>query len=800
MQFSQYFILKSMNTIIRISGIFILLFIFSSIAAQITGYITDEENNPLTGVSIFLPDHQNGTTTDADGNFELYMPTFHSVRLIISYIGFESNEMIVNYFSKPHSIGHIRLKSKTEVLELVTIKDKPASGSGSLDQVALTSDFFEKANQGTFAQSLEKIPGISAINVGTGIAKPVIRGLSSNRVIVTKDGIKQESQQWGADHGLEIDPYDVERVEIIKGPSTIQYGSDGLGGIIRIVPGSIPEKNTLKASMTGIFKSNNNHIGGTANISGNKENIFFSGRYTHQSFGDFRVPADQFIYNGFYLPIYDNTLINTAGEEKNTSLSVGHSGSKSIQRLSFSHYRFEGGLFSGAVGIPRSYQLQPDNDNRNVSTPKQETDHYRLTYSGDWTFGSNLLKTNFGYQRNIRKEFSRPDFHNVPAGTSDGNDHLANELNLQTYTFNAIYSYTLNKGLLTHGGDIQWQKNTRGGYSFLLPDFTTLRSGIFSMYEWAGDQMNFTAGARLDFGNNNTEYFSRNIWDSNGNIVDSLVVIATNNQFYNWSAAFGLHYPFNEKSQLKLNIAKSFRIPYPSETSSNGIHHGSFRHEVGKADLTSESGWQTDINYKFRNSNFNLNASAYFNYFENYIYLGPSFPARFSNLPEAGQIFLYQQNNAIYTGFEIDWGYTLKEQLNFRQSFDFVQSININTGIALPFTPQPGLKNEISWSPLVKDVKNLNLTIDVGYRYYLAAEGIYRVNRSERPTPATGLLDAGILFDIPVGRKKIQLNFQVQNILDTYYLNHLSRYRLLNIPEQGRNFILSVKTFLSYQV
>lgn len=763
------------------------------IGAQITGYITDEDNNSLTGVSIFLPDHQTGTTTDLNGKFELEVRNFHSVRLIISYIGFESKEMMVNYFSKPYDIGHIQLVVKSEMLDLLTVSEKSTKDLYGLDQMNVSAEFFEKYNQGTFAQSLENIAGISAINVGTGIAKPVIRGLSSNRVILTKDGIKQESQQWGADHGLEIDPFDVEKVEIIKGPASIQYGSDGLGGIIRIVPGEIPKINTLKGGITSVFKSNNNHIGGSAFVSGNKENIFFSARYTQQHFGDYKVPTDQFIYNGFYLPIYDNTLVNTAGIEKNTSLSIGFAGEKSIHRLSFSHYDFEGGLFAGAVGIPRSYQLQPDNDKRNIVTPSQKTDHYRLTVTSDWTLGSSLLKTNLGYQKNKRNEYSRPDFHNVPAGTNDINNHLANQLILETYSFNALYIYALGRGKMTHGGDVQWQNNTRGGFSFLIPDFMTLRSGLFSMYQWSGSKLDYTTGARIDFGNNKTALFSRNIWDSNGNVIDSLVVVATDNNFYNWSASFGLHYPVSEKSQLKWNLAKSFRIPYPSETSSNGIHHGSFRHEVGSSELTAESGWQTDVNYQWDNKNISLDLSFYFNFFEDYIYLGPSFPARFSNLPEAGQIYLYQQNDAIYTGIEFDWSYTFKQYLKFRQTFDYVQSVNINTSIALPFTPQPSLKNEISWSPKLGNDNKIDLTMEAVYKYYFAAEGISRIDRSERPTPATGLFDVRFLFDFKLGREKIQFNFQILNVFDTYYLNHLSRYRLINIPEQGRNFVLSVK-------
>ena len=167
--------------------------------------------------------------------------------------------------------------------------------------------FFKKNLEGTFANSIEKLPGISAINVGVGIAKPVIRGLSANRIIVNHQGIKQESQQWGSDHGLEIDQFDVERVEIIKGPGSLQYGSDGLGGVINIMPGNLIPENSLQGSVLGVHKTNNDHWGGSAKLAVNINNWFINTRYSRQDFADYSVPGNSFIYNGFELPIANGT-------------------------------------------------------------------------------------------------------------------------------------------------------------------------------------------------------------------------------------------------------------------------------------------------------------------------------------------------------------------------------------------------------------------------------------------------------------------------------------------------------------
>ena len=772
------------------------LFLFTPLQGQISGTVYSREGEALSGATLLLLPDSIGQVAMLDGAFSFSGLKPGDYTLIASYLGYEAGEVALQFGGQPLEPVEFRLEPKRELLETIVVTDEHAKQENSLSSEHISDRFIQEYNQGTFAKTIEKLPGISAINVGVGIAKPVIRGLSSNRIIVNQQGIKQESHQWGADHGLEVDAYDVEQVEIIKGPASLQYGSDGLGGVINIMPGRVVPIGTFRGSIQGVYKSNNDHWGGSANLGFNLNGLFMSARYSRQEFADYRVPANQFVYNSFTLPIIDNNLKNTAGKEENVRASIGLQRDWGITRLIFGHYSLDAGLFSGAVGIPRSYALTDDGNRRDLDVPRQSIDHYRLSFHQTLLFDAGHLDLNIGYQRNWRREFSFPEFHSIPSSQIDPDNTLALEFTLQTWSANVHYEHQATESRkLIVGGNVQQQDNRRGGFEFLLPDFRTFRGGLFTLSEWQMPSgWNLNAGIRVDYATNDTEFFRQWVWDSNENITDSLIAPITGQSFYNWSASAGANWPLQEgRWVLKANLGKSFRVPYPAETVSNGIHHGTFRHEVGTPDLDSEHGYQLDLSADWDFGRFSGNFSGYFNYFENYIYLGPTFPARFSPLPEAGQIFQYRQDDAIYTGFELQWEWEITDFLQLQQVADFVQSYNIRTSLALPFTPQPALKQHLRYTHKGNKGWLEECFAELGYEYYFAAEGRYRVDRSERPTPAYQLWGIGAGLKARLGGQPLQLNIQVQNLFDTAYFNHLSRYRLINVPEQGRNIVLTVK-------
>lgn len=780
-------------TDIRWIGVFLLFGFFYNGKAQITGVVIAEDGETLPSASVLLLPDSLRQITDLDGGFLFErLPEGH-YDIEITYLGFQKKSQHIHYKEGQQNHLVVYLQPAGELLPGVVVTDEHDKQEEVLSSEHFSSEYLRRNRRGTFAKSLEKMAGVSAINVGVGIAKPVIRGLSGNRIIVNQFGIKQEGQQWGQDHGLEIDPFAVERAEIIKGPASLQYGSDGLGGVINVFPGKILPEDSYEAQLNGVYKSNNEHRGGSAKFGLNINNVFAEARWSEQRFSDYRVPANTFDYNGFTLGINNERLKNTAGKETNRQFTLGATGKWGISRIVFSEYNLDAGLFSGAVGIPRSYTLEDDGNDRDIDVPKQEVTHRKVSLHQLLYFGSDHLSIDLGYQQNLRTERSFPEFHAIPSSQIDPNNTEALAFDLQTWSANAHLEKHLSvTDKLVLGINAQYQENERAGFEFLLPDFQTFRSGAYGIWthETAGHHI-FQAGLRADYGNNSSHYNKQYVWNSNETIIDSLEAPPTDDNFFNWSASVGMSRPLGELLAFKLNLGKSFRIPYPSETVSNGIHHGTFRHEQGQSDLESEHGYQLDAGLNYQGNRFQAQMAAYFNYFDQYIYLGPSSPARFSRLPEAGQVFQYRQDNAIYTGFELDYRWRIRPQLEWQQVADYVRSYNTRTGLALPFTPQPAIKSDLSWTIWQGDQLE-NAFLQASHEYHFAAEGPHRTDRTELETPAYQLWNFSAGARLNLWGQKFHFDIQVQNALDTRYLAHLSRYRWINIPEQGRNFVLSI--------
>lgn len=766
---------------------FLILFFWQA-SAQVTVIVKDNTGFTLPQANVLLLPDSIGGATDAYGSIVFSNLDNKKYQIVASFLGYQSKSIAFENTGISRMV-EVRLAPVVRELGEVVVQDHHNHQEEVLSALHLNLKEIGNFNMPTFAKTIEKLPGIHAMNVGVGISKPVIRGLFANRVIVNHYYIKQEGQQWGTDHGLEIDAFDVGEIEIIKGPASLQYGSDGLGGVINILPNKIPAVNTLSTEVSTVYRSNNHHAGISAKVAANRNGWFVTGRYTHQNWGDYVVPQDTFVYNTFELPIFNNILKNTAGRENHFSATAGRSGEKGIFRVSHFQYRQQSGIFSGAMGIPRSFTLQDDGDRRNIDLPSMNTNHYKTVFNAKWYAADNWdIHINAAHQLNTRKEFSFPEFHRRPE--ADRNDTEAIALLLNTYTLNAHADHDYRERWKNvYGFDVQYQTNRRGGWDFLLPDFNTLRAGAYIIADFvASESLDINGGVRADVANNLSNEYTQLIYNSNGLVTDSLQVQFLNNWYYNFSASLGVNKRISEQLTFKGNFGKSFRVPYPNETSSNGVHHGTFRHEVGTPDLKTEHGYQLDVSADFNKPKFSLSSAVFANYFNQFIYLRPS--ARFSTLPEAGQLFEYVQNNALFAGFELDWSWRFYKNFLWQQTAEYVWNVNLDNNLPLPFTPPASVSNELSYRWNNMDLKALKDVRVAGYYKYVFAQN--RVDRNERTTPGYHYLSAEIALTTLLKGNELEISLQGQNLLNAQYFNHLSRYRLLNIPEQGINFVVQV--------
>lgn len=695
--------------------------------------------------------------------------------------------IIVSFFIQD---SYAQKKDTIKVLESVdvSIARKFIPRLKTLEHIVVSKADILKYQGNTLMGSIERIPGLSSINTGSGISKPVIRGLSLNRIIVNEYGIKQEGQQWGLDHGLEIDQYNVHQLEIIKGPVSILYGSDGIGGVINLLPPSNLPKNSFKAEAIINYKSNNDLFGTSAAIRSNKNDVFTDFRMTYQSFADYRVPAEEFTYNSYVLPLYNNRLKNTAGNEFNISGLIGVKKKWGKTSIYISNVHQNAGFFIGAFGTPKAYLLTDDGDNRSIDLPKQIINHFKVISNTQIKTKHGLMDIDLGYQNNNRQELSLPHAHGQGLVSTD---NLALQLELQTLTANIrLPILTSRKWKIVTGLNLQHQDNKRNGYEFLIPSFKTISGALngFAEYRLSNRWM-FSSGIRFDLATQKANRTFISAFDDEGNEIAVTQRSPEIDKIYsNLSGSIGSRFKINENSDLKIDLGTAFRIPTLAELTSNGVHHGTYRHEMGDSSLHAERGYMINTNYSYEARKITFSFSPFINYFTNYIYLRPS--SKFSFLPDAGQIYQYNQGESIFLGAEASTKWNITRVLSSETGIEYVYNQNTSLGTPLPFTPPFSIREEIEISPNIR-AKNFKNTYFAINGQYFAAQN--RVDINEPTTEDYFLLNFTAGSTIIIGKNKIGLSIQIRNLTNLKYLNNMSRYRMLNLPEQGINFNISLK-------
>ncbi|MEZ4800707.1 MAG: TonB-dependent receptor plug domain-containing protein [Flavobacteriales bacterium] len=391
-------------------GIFLLCFASASYSQStytFSGRILDAETKESV-VGAHIECHETGymTFSDTTGAFEIPQLKNGQYHLHIEMAGFKAYAEHFTIEGEDVFSALVLLESSHIELRQVNIESEVSKADyrhSSQDLMILDLKSASSIGATNLSQKLAQLPGVNKLESGTGIAKPIIRGLSGNRILVSDLGMKQEGQQWGSDHGLEIDPFINEKVEVIKGPASILYGSDALGGVIRVQTPAIPSKG-WSGGLTGIYRSNNDYYGSSVNLNFASNHFFVKSRLTWAEYGDVKLPANSFTYLNRTLPIYNNELKNTAGKDLHYQVTMGWKGVKNVHKLTFSHFHQNNGFFPGLVGIPSGFNVLPDGNTRNIDLPNQQVDHYKLALNSTLVLSKGWLQLDAGWQRNIREE------------------------------------------------------------------------------------------------------------------------------------------------------------------------------------------------------------------------------------------------------------------------------------------------------------------------------------------------------------------------------------------------------------
>ncbi|MDX5320056.1 MAG: TonB-dependent receptor [Bacteroidota bacterium] len=770
---------------------FILLTLAVSSAAwaqhEIRGTVKDESGQALFGASVYLHETFQGTLANDSGYFEIKGINPGKYHLHVTYVGYHAFSQDILVGSDSAFLQVVLEPSDLELHEAVLEENalKLDKHEYPISVWVLGQEQIQKNIGPTLSNALEHLPGINSMNTGLNVSKPVIRGMTGNRIVVAENGIKQEGQQWGGDHGLEMDPFNAEKIEVIKGPAALLYGSDAIGGLIHIKQPLIPVSGKHEATASTQYKSVNQSYGSSLSFKGNAKGWVYRFRLTGMDYGDYQVPADSFTYNRYRLPLVGGRIKNTAGKEWHIAAQVGINRKWGFTRLSFTRFDQQIGVFPGAIGIPRSYDLQDDQNRRNLDLPRQHILHHKVLSNTNIQLGKDWLEIDAAMQWNHRQEYSSPHAHGQAIGTSS----LAHGLLLQTGSVMARYHREGKRRSRTYGLSYMYQSHRFNGFEFLLPAFATQQLGAFVFQKYTlNTRSTISAGIRGDWASVNIQEHKQAVFENGIPVGEQLRVAKNNRSFLNWSGAVGWTYAIDSKTTLKTNLGKSFRMPSAQELSVNGVHHGSFRHEVGDPNLNAEQAWQLDFALEYEKKSLFIGFTPFLNYFGNYIFLRPT--AQFSPLPEAGQIFQYEQTTALLTGGEFSTEYHPIKQIHIEAGMEYVLARNINENLPLPFIPPFQIKSAIEWE-WAKDAKRWEEGyIRLAWTY---ADAQNETDRNEKATPAYHVwnLGAGIHWKL-TSNYHLELSIMCRNLFNQQYMNHLSRWRYLNLPEPGRNLMVQL--------
>jgi iron complex outermembrane receptor protein len=583
------------------------------------------------------------------------------------------------------------------------------------------------------------IPGVSQISTGNSIGKPVIRGLSGNRVLVYSQGVRMENQQFGEEHGLGLNAAGIESVEVIKGPASLLYGSDALGGVVYFNPEKYAPYKEKSSGFEQSYFTNTHGTSSTFGVKASPSNFKFLLRGNYTSHADYEVP------NG-------DRIINTRFIEKDFKSGVGYSNSKISTDFRYNYNNLN-------LGLPEE-ELE-NSGFRNPLFPKQEVVNHLLSLNQKVYFKNSKIEADFGYSLNDRKEL-------------EAANEIALSMKLKTASYNVKYFVPkMNHWETIIGIQGMNQTNTNFGEELLIPDAKIADFGAFATTNYSWNSNVLQAGIRYDNRKINTS--------THGTEGEEVYFEAINKQFNSFNASLGYKTSLSNSLSTRINIASGFRAPNLSELTSNGVHEGSNRYEIGSNELKKEQNLQLDVNLEYKSEHFEVFANGFYNHIDGYIFITPT-----GNQIDGNDVYIYTQNNAQLYGSEIgihfhphpyDW-------LHFTSSFENV--IGTQGSANLPLIPAYQWKNNIRVElDSNKLIKNNYVSCFLNYTFKQD-----KLSEFETPTPDYLLVNLSLGGTITIGKKEVQLNLAGTNLLNKTYVNHLSRLKADSINNMGRNIML----------
>lgn len=747
--------------------VFILLFLSSIVRSQtcdlqLRGIVKDEDNSEHLGFAVVkLLSPEKIIQTNEKGEFVFDNLCKGNYKILIQHLGCKDTIFSVDLvkskkviFNLPHTFNQLKdieivEKKADEVLpqaiETLNIKELDKSKGLPLGEV------------------LKNLNGVTTFNNGATISKPMINGMQGYRIMTLNNGIRQEGQNWGNEHAPEIDPFIAQKITVIRGASTVRYGSDAIAGVILIEPGSLPDS----ASVTGEFNS----VGATNGRSGIASGQL-QGYFDKIKGLSWRVQGTLKQGGSMKTPTY--YLKNTGVEEKNFSYALAYHGKKFNAEIFYSQFNSVIGIFSSAhignlTDLQAAFNRSKPADSLatfsyEIDRPKQVSEHELLKFNFHFHTGlRSRLYANYAYQYNKRQEY---DKH------KPRNNQLA-QLNLPDFDFR----------LTTHYGEVLWEHDyinrfsgkfgVQGMYQenaysgrYLLPGFFSGTWGVFALEKYVLSKIEFEIGARYD-----ERYITPYVLELNE-------FVRYHNAFRGFSFNTGFIYKPLANLKTGFFAANGWRSPSVNELYTNGLHHGTASIERGDKNLKAERSFNvisnTQLNYKKIETEFTI----YNYYFNNFIYYFPGDRPELT-IRGAFPVFYYKQNNANIFGMDGSVKYSFPFYLYLKLRGMLVRGYNLDDKQPLIYMPADRIEGTVGYT--FKDKKHLKDSYIEFVSQAVSKQTRVPAN-SDFASPPEGyfLVGGNLSTTLLLKRQPLIFTLSVTNGLNTIYRDYLDRFRYYN--------------------
>ena len=649
-------------------------------------------------------------------------------------------------------------------------------------------------------------PGVSQLTTGGSISKPIIRGLGYNRVVVMSEGVRQEGQQWGDEHGVEVDGSSIGSVEILKGPASLMYGSDAMAGVVILHSQPTLAEGELRANVSTEYQTNNGLFAYNLSLAGNQKGFVWDARY-----------SDKMAHA--YKNKYDDYVPGSQFRERAGRLMLGVNKAWGHSRLVWTAYHLTPGIIEGERD-PETGELEYEEGwtghQYGKSLPFQQVKHYKLVWDNSLNLLSGYLKAIIGYQQNRRQEFEE----------SEDEYELYFKLHTLTYDLRYITS-EWNGWKLSTGIGGMYQKSGNEGEEYLIPDYRLFDFGVYATATKAfDDRWTLSGGLRYDHRRLHGDMMPPKLGGDRGLNNDTASDPLPPNlggsftrHFNGVTGSIGAVCNLNDHFNLRLNLARGFRTPNMSELASNGVHEGSVRYEFGNQQLKAEYSLQADLGLDFTSRYVSAQLALFANRINNYIFIrGEGQEVRGERIDYP--VYVYTQGDARLLGFEAGVDFHPVHSVHFSNTFSYVDAQLLHADADtkyLPFTPAPKWSSELKWELLHHSHTTVNhhhttdaahrsplnnLYIALGLDCYLKQTHIYRADDTETETPGYALLSLSAGTDIQVKGKKIaEFYVTADNLLNKAYQNHLSRLKYADVNvATGRRGVYNMGRNITFKV